>query len=341
MNIEVTDNQYILNNCEEVFQKLKGKSIFLTGGTGFIGKCLSESILYANNQLNLNVKLTILTRSPETFRKEFPEVSQQINIWKGDIRNFIFPEESFEYIIHAATDSSAKMNVENPLEIIDTIYTGTKNVLDFAKNQNVKNILFISSGAIYGKQPDDISSINETFQGGPDPLLPSSSYAEAKRLAEQLCSSYSRLYNMNIPIARCFAFVGPYLNLDANYAIGNFIRNGLNDETICITGNGEAMRSYMYVADLAIWLWTILLKGKGCEAYNVGGETPITIKNLAILVSNFFPGIRIEILNQMNNTDRNFNYIPNVSKAKKDFNFKKGISLHDAISKTINFYSGI
>ena len=338
MNIDIRDYQYILNECIDIFQILKGKSIFISGGTGFIGKWLIESISYANIELDLNIKLTILTRKPEVFKKEYPHLCNNITFLKGDIRNFDFPKDDFDYIIHAATEASAKMNFEQPLEIIDVIYTGTKHILDFAKVRNVKNMLFLSSGAVYGKQPCEILSLSETFQGGPDPLQPSSSYAEAKRLAEQLCSSYARLYEMNIPIARCFAFIGPYLNLDSHYAIGNFIGNGLRNETITITGDGKAERSYMYAADLAIWLWTILVKARSCDVYNIGAENAISIKDLAIMVSGFFPGTKIDILNQIRNTDRNQNYIPDVTKAKIEFGLKNGLWLKEAINRTISFY---
>jgi nucleoside-diphosphate-sugar epimerase len=341
MGIDLKDKQYIYDRCIGIFQSLKDKSVFISGGTGFIGKWFIESIIYANKEFSLNIKLTVLSRNPELFKRECPHLSQNINFLKGDIRNFDYPDTDYDYIIHAATDASAQLNFMQPIEIIDIIYAGTKRILDFAKGRNVKNTLFISSGAIYGAQPDELPGFPETYTGGPELLQPGSSYGEAKRLAEQMCFSYFRLYEMNISVARCFAFVGPYLKLDSHYAIGNFIGNGLKNESISIIGDGKALRSYMYAAELSIWLWTILINGKGCNVYNVGSENAISIKDLAILVSSFFPGTKIEILNQKRDTDRNQNYIPDLTKAKKEFGFNDFIPLKDAISRTIDFYKSI
>jgi nucleoside-diphosphate-sugar epimerase len=340
MKIAHSDLDYISEKLGKDLLLLKNSKIFITGGTGFIGKWLLESIIYANDQLNLDIKLTILSRNSKAFADEYPDIASQniLNFLVGDIRDFEFPNENFNFIIHAATEASSKMNIEDPLLMADVIVNGTRHVLDFALNCKTQKVLFLSSGAIYGKQPDNLEAFSEDFIGAPDPLDPGGSYALSKRMAEFLCATYARKYKINIPIARCFAFVGAYLPLEKHYAIGNFIRNGLNGQDITINGNGTPLRSYMYSADLVIWLLTLLLKGNSGEAYNVGSDVPISIKELALKVTEFFPGISVKILNQVRSTDRNQNYIPNINKAKTQFQFGEGISLTDSIFKTIQYY---
>ncbi len=331
---------YTLSKTRVLFTELSGKKILLTGGTGFFGKWLLESFLFAINNRSIDIQVYILSRNPEAFRNSFPHLCQNpcFTYLKGDITDFIFPDLDIDYIIHAATEASAKLNHEQPLVMIDSIINGTRSVLELARKKNVKRMLYISSGAVYGIQPDELRGFPENYSGAPNPLFPSSAYAEAKRNAELLCACYSKHYGIEIPVARCFAFVGPYLDLDAHFAIGNFIRNGLNGENIVIKGDGKPLRSYMYAADLVIWLLQILLEGRSCEAYNVGSDEAVSIKDLAYKVAAFFPGLKVELLNQTNPTDRNQNYIPDVTKFKKEFICNEPIDLEHAIQKTISYY---
>lgn len=344
--ISETDLKYILNSTSKILDDnlIKGSNIFITGATGFFGKWLLESFIYMNKELNLNVNICALSRNPENFLQQFPFYkNEKCLTWiKGDIRTFEFPKEQFEYIIHAATDADANLNAEQPLLMLDTITEGTRRILEFARKQSeLKAVLLTSSGAVYGKPPENITNIGETDCFYLDINNPGSAYAEGKRLSELYCSIYAKQYNMPVKIARCFAFVGPYLPLDKHFAIGNFIRDGLNGKNITIIGDGSPLRSYMYAADLVIWLWSLLLKGNSGEAYNVGSEKPISIKELAITIAGFFPGISVKILNQIRTTDRNQNYIPDVSKFKKKFNFNKDIELENAIQKTILHYQKV
>ena len=177
----------------------------------------------------------------------------------------------FDYVIHAATAVRADLISQNPLDMLDTITLGTRHVLDMAVQCNVKRVLLTSSGAVYGRQPCDISAMGEDYLGALDVADPLSVYGHGKRIAELLCRIYKQQYGIEIVIARCFAFVGPYLDLGIHFAIGNFIRDGLRGDPIKVSGDGTAVRSYLYAADLAIWLWTLLLKATSGQVYNVSG----------------------------------------------------------------------
>lgn len=340
--ISEEDLNTILENTCKIFRDdfVSRSNIFITGATGFFGKWLLESFVFLNRKLNLNSSLYVLSRDPKSFLEKYKFYEDEKNIiWiKGDIMTFEFPSQKIDYIIHAATDADATLNNDSPLLMLDTITEGTRRVLKFAQNQpELKAFLLTSSGAIYGKQPENVARIRENDSFYIDINHPNSAYSEGKRLAELYCSIFAEHYNIPVKIARCFAFVGPYLPLDKHFAIGNFIRDGLSSQNITIKGDGSPLRSYMYATDLTIWLWTILLKGDKGDVYNVGSDKAISIKELAMLIAGYFPEISVDILNQAHPTDRNQNYVPDVTKFKKKFNLSPKINLEEAILKSISF----
>lgn len=338
--ISEQDLQHVLDNVKDFAGQLKNKSIFVTGATGFFGKWLLETFIYINDKLSLNAKVCALSRSPESFLNEYPfyKTEASISFIKGDVQTFDFPSGDFQFIIHAATDADAKLNDENPLLMLDTITIGTKRILDFARTKSLKSFLLTSSGAVYGKQPADVTHIKEDESFFIDITNPASAYAEGKRIAELYCSIYHKKYNLPVKIARCFAFVGPYLPLDKHFAIGNFILNGLNKEDIIIKGDGSPYRSYLYAADLAVWLWTILLKGKENVAYNVGSDFSLNIKDTAKAVAESFNNsINYQIIGKPTNLPVQ-RYVPDICRANTQLGLQVEINLDDAIKRTCRFY---
>ncbi len=336
------DLEHILKYTSDLWEELRGNQIFITGGTGFFGRWLLESFIWANDNFKLNSSALILTRNYAAFKKEVPHLAQNpaINFHIGDVRNFTFPEGKFTHIIHAAATSAvATFNNEDQLVKFDTVFEGTRHTLDFAVHSNAKKFLLTSSGAVYGKQPPNITHISEEYCGAPEPTDPSASWGEGKRAAEFLCAYYSKKYDIETKIARCFSFVGPYLPLDIHYAIGNFIRDGLNGGPIQVKGDGKPFRSYLYAADLVIWLWTILFKGESCRPYNVGSEEAITIEELAFNVARCFPSpIEVRIAKTSDYDRPNDRYVP-MTLYSHELNLKQHICLEDGIKRTIEFYN--
>ena len=227
------------------------RRIFITGGTGFFGKSLLAAW---RDQPRPECELTILSRNPERFLLKFPEFSAlpHVRFLKGDVRNFTFPAEPFDEVIHAATPASATLEQENPEEMYSIIVDGTRHVIDFCRKSGVKRMLFTSSGAVYGPQEPEYERLAETH-----PCRPVTAYGKGKLAAEQLC------LESGIPtvIARCFAFIGPYLPLDIHFAAGNFLRDALENRPIIIRSDGRPLRSYLHSDDLVRFLWKLLETG--------------------------------------------------------------------------------
>jgi dTDP-glucose 4,6-dehydratase len=320
-----------------LWEQLRGGRIFVTGATGFFGIWLLETFAYANKELGLRAELVGLSRNPEAFFNKAPHLAGQegISFHQGDVRDFEFPEGDFSHVIHAGTTSSAPVP---PREMLDTIIQGTQRTLDFAVAAGTKRFLFVSSGAVYGKQPHEITHLPETYMGGPDTMEPSSAYGEGKRVGELFCAIYNKEYGLEANIARCFAFVGPHLPLDAHFAIGNFIRDALKGVPIKVK-DGTPYRSYLYAADLAIWLWTILFKGEACRPYNVGSDQEITIADLAKSISSMFGG-PVQLISTLscNLNPLASRYVPSVKSPYSKLGLRILISLDEAIRRTATWH---
>ncbi|MGA2535318.1 MAG: NAD-dependent epimerase/dehydratase family protein [Terracidiphilus sp.] len=337
--LDRVDLDHILLHTKPIWNAVRGKSIFISGGTGFFGAWLLESLAHCNRELDLNLSATVLSRDPAAFLNKMPHLSGELSIrmLQGDVRSFSFPEEDFDYVIHGAAPTTA-VTPGHHFDLLSTLLDGTRRMLALAQTRGTKRFLFVSSGAVYGRQPENLSHIPEDYLGGPDWLNLASTYAEGKRVCEQLCSLTAQESGIEFGIARCFAFVGPHLPLDQHFAIGNFIRDALAGKNIAIQGDGTPMRSYLYAADLVIWLWTMLLADCQPKAQplvlNVGSGEAISILDLAREVVNALaPTLSIEIARAVSGGPV-LRYVPDVQKAEAILNLRETIGLRDAIRRT-------
>lgn len=323
---------------DEAWHGLAGRRIFLTGGTGFVGKWLLATLAEANRRFALGVRATVLSRDPEAFRAAAPFLADAEGLeWvSGDVRDFDFPGGAFDTVIHAATDVVAKTA---PEEIFETCIGGTRRVLEFAAQAGARDFLLVSSGAVYGRQPPELESVPEHYTGAPDPLLPSSAYGEGKRAAEWLCAAAGARTGLQVRTARCFAFVGPYLPLDKHFAMGNFIGAALDEREIVIQGDGTPMRSYLHAADMSAWLWAVLLKGRAGAAYNVGAQTAISIGDLAHRVARVLgSSSNVRIVGTPDPARGAERYVPDHGLARSELGLAAPIPLDEAIERTARWH---
>src|SRR5450759_668269 len=331
------DLDHVLSHTEELWAPVRGERLFLTGGTGFVGTWLTESLLWANRRLSLGVSAVLLTRDPEAFRRRSPHLADDpaVSFCTGDGPTFLYPDGAFPLVVHAATERYFPPDVEHPASTLDRDLAATRRVLELAPPRGTRRLLFTSSGAVYGKQPPTLAHIPEDYPGAPLSTDANSAYGQGKRISEFLCGCYSQVYGLEATIARLFAFIGPHLPLDANYAAGNFLRDALGGGPIHIAGDGTPYRSYLYSADLAIWLWTILFRGQAARPYNTGSAQELSIAELARAIAReAAPAAEIRIAQTAAPGASAARYVPSIDRAGRELGLRVWIPLDEGIRRT-------
>lgn len=346
MNPLWRDLEQIRSGTEDLWEEMRGQRLFLTGGTGFFGTWLVESFCHINRELDLGARLTVLSRDPARFAVKAPHLVSDpaVTMLAGDVRSFVFPTGEFRYVIHAATETVAKPGQDEPLEMLATILGGTGRTLEFASQCGARKFLLTSSGAVYGKQPSEITHVPETYSGAPDSVDAASVYAEGKRASELMCALYqeraaARGVEFEAKIARCWAFCGPHLPLDAHFAVGNFIGDVLAGRPISIGGDGTPRRSYLYAADLMVWLWTILFRAPALVPINVGSGNDVSIRELAEVVAEVLaPGTRVRVAKEPVAGAPLARYVPDVKRAGELLGLRETVGLAEQIRRTAEWH---
>ncbi|HXB61741.1 MAG TPA: NAD(P)-dependent oxidoreductase [Acidobacteriaceae bacterium] len=327
--VATADLDHILQHVD--LSALRGERVFITGGTGFFGCWLLESFLHANRTLGLNAQATVLTRNPATFAEKAPHLANDstITLLAGDVKSYPFPAVHHAFVIHAATDSGGQQAHLTPSALRAAIVDGTRHTLRFAAATGARRLLYTSSGAVYGPQPASLTHIPENYAGR---ASDDNIYGSAKLESEELCLTQSNLESV---IARCFAFVGPHLPLDTHFAVGNFIRDAMAGTPLHIKGDGTPRRSYLYAADLMIWLWTMLLHAPAGRAYNVGSEESVSIAELAAATAAALrPGLEIQIAQKAIPNAPIAQYAPSTERARQELGLRTLVPLDEAIRRT-------
>lgn len=310
------DDLLCLPGLGSLAEHCANRHLLLTGATGFFGRWLL-ALLDELNRKGAGITVTVVSRNPNRFLDAQPHYRDcsWLRWVSADIRELRqLPGRPVELILHGAADTSAAAHAR-PLELFDTIIEGARRVLDLAVRNDGARVLFTGSGAQYGVLPTEGRATEEQGAACLSNRI-SSAYGEAKRAQETLGAIYAQAHGLEVVNTRCFAFAGPGLPLNAHFAIGNFVRDALSNDEIVLNSSGQAMRSYLHGADLAVWLLTLLLRGESGSAYNVGSDQAITIAELARrVIDRIAPGKRVRILGRGDDSGRSF-YVPDISRAR-------------------------
>jgi nucleoside-diphosphate-sugar epimerase len=317
-------------------QALDGAALYFTGATGFYGRWLLESLAYAKARLGIRMDVELLTRSRERTLDDLGGAIALLDatVTQGDVRSPPAPVRVATHVIHAATSTTtARAGTDDPRELRSIILDGTRAVL--ALHTHSPRLLFASSGAIYGPQPPHVDAMGEDAPMRARSDDPTQVYGAAKLEAEQECIDAARTCGGACVIARGFAFCAPYLPMDAHFAVGNFLAAAAADQPIQVRGDGTAVRTYLHGIDLAAWMWAMLARGRDGAAYNLGGDEPVSIADLAEQIGTMAhvpvhraavpaPSIRSR-------------YVPSVEKARAELGLTVSIPLEATLRRTFDW----
>jgi nucleoside-diphosphate-sugar epimerase len=326
------DLDTISGQIEPFIGGFENSKILVYGGTGFIGTWLIGGLLQANLEFSLNLRISIVTRNVLNAKEKFHSVCESLNFIECDLSDSE-PRENLvaDFVFLGSTPTRDSTGSSNFEAVIRASANAANHASKVMSNKFHKPfVLHLSSGAIYGKQPMDM-----TYRSESHPVLTSSSdaYIKSKLLIDDILvdSKVKGLINFNSP--RLFAFAGPLISLDEHFAVGNFIGDAIAGREIKVKGNPNTVRSYMYPTDLISILLKLIQSNPRGEI-NIGSDNPITLGNLAIMISNLASGVGVQI---PNSEELPNNYVPSVVNLRQEIWSSTFVSLDVALEKWISW----
>lgn len=331
------DLKSIIDDKNIDWKLLSNKNIYITGATGLIGRNLVNAILYANMNLEINCTIYAHVRNIEKARMLFEsQASDKLKFIVGDIQDEINCDEKIDYIIHAASQTASKKFIEDPVSTIDIAINGTRNVLNLAKKNNVDSFVYLSTMEVYGRPQTD-EKIDEKHSTDLNTMDVRNCYPISKRMCENLCACY----NVNSKVIRLTQTFGPGVEYNDGRVFAEFARCAIENRDIVLHTTGETKRSYLYTADAIRAIFTILLKGKNNEIYNVANEeTYCSILEMANLVKDKCTDGKINVNIEIEDINK-FGYIPklcmNLDTTKiQELGWKPKVNLENIYKKLIS-----
>lgn len=331
----------IAKQLKHLAGRLEGKTLVITGGSGFLGKYLVETIAYLNkNALEKKCKIISVDNYITSTSKHQPKKGKNyVKYIKHDVTKPLSILGKIDYIMHAAGIASPVYYQKYPLQTIDVAVTGARNMLELARKKRIKSLVYFSSSEIYGNPAPNSIPTKESYKGNVSSTGPRACYDESKRLGETLCMVYHRLYKTPIKIVRPFNIFGPGMNHQDYRVIPTFIYNALNNKPLPVHVSGKQTRTFCYISNAIVGFFKVLLSDKSGEIYNIGNDkNEINMNQLAHLVNRVFDN-KLEIKNvgypKNYPPDEPRRRCPDLSKIKKDLKYKVDVDLEEGLRRTV------
>lgn len=293
----------------KLFDDLCGSTVLITGATGLIGKSIIYKLLDYNRQVHVPIKIIAVVRSLDKAKKIFKE-DVNLDFWVTDICDLKPENRNADYIIHAASQTSSRAFIENPVETSVTALAGTINILEFARMNPVKGFAYLSSMEVYGAPTSD-EKISETRASNLNTMTVRSCYPESKRMCESLCASYMSEYRIPSKIIRLTQTFGPGVEYHDERVFAEFARCVIENKNIILHTSGDTKRNYLYTDDAVNAVLTVLLRGESGEAYNAANEsTYCSIYEMACLVAEKCAKKQIKVIIKADDNAERLGYAP-------------------------------
>lgn len=277
-------------NLDLPWEKLRGKSLMLSGATGLIGSFLVDVILEKNVMDNLNCTVYALGRNEAKAKNRFVRFADDPHFvfipYDAEFPLIRDDIETVNYILHLASHTHPMLYATDPIGTITTNIIGVQNLLEFAVAHHAVRFVFASSNEIYGENRGDVELFDEEYCGYINCNTLRAGYPESKRCGEALCQAYRVQKGLDVVVSRITRSYGPTMMMSDTKAISQFIKKGIAGEDIVLKSAGTQYYSYTYMADAVSGVLWILLAGKSGEAYNIAEEhSDIMLKDLAAIIA--------------------------------------------------------
>lgn len=280
------------------WDKLRGKTVLITGASGLIASYMMFTLLYLNDTRQLGIHVVALVRNGEKAQTQFDRLLDRadLTILVQDVTQPLLYSESVNFIVHAASQASPRFFRTDPVGTILANTVGTQNMLNLAVAQKSEGFLYLSTREIYGEFANDMDSIAENNYGALDPTLVRSCYPESKRMAETLCRAFSHQYGVPARVARIAHTYGPDWVMDNGRVWGDFISNVVRSQPIVLKSQGTMELAFTYISDMVAGLFLVLLDGLDF-AYNLSNtHASTTVRRLAELLADMYPDKSLQVV---------------------------------------------
>jgi dTDP-glucose 4,6-dehydratase/UDP-glucuronate decarboxylase len=340
-DVFVEDIRLIADDLSDFYDELEGKTVLVAGGKGFLGTYFVNVLNHVNETLSTPMKIVIMDNLI-TAKDKKNNLGSNVTLLKQDISESFDFQDKLHYIIHAASIASPPTYRKFPIETVDVNYQGTRNLLEIARKNKIKSMLFLSSSEIYGDT--EVIPTPESELGKVSCIGPRACYDESKRLAETISILYYQQYKVPVKIARPFNLYGPYLNLDDGRIIPDFMRDAIEKSEIVIHSDGSPTRSFCYVSDAIRAFFRLLFSNHDGIICNVGNDEEISVNGVAEMIQKIIEkpiSIKTIKSNDPNYTkDNPQRRCPDLSFIKKSVNYTPRINFEEGLKRVYNWYKG-
>ena len=332
----MVENEIYVNDLENIlkkelpWEKIEGKTFFITGATGLIGSCLVD-LLMRHNKANVICSVRNLKKAEDRFCNYL--YRENFSLFEYNLKDKLSVENQIDYIIHLASGANPFEFTNHPVETISDNFFGTYNLLEYAKENNIKRFMYVSSGEVYGEAVAEDTVFTEEYVGTIDSINVRSCYPISKKASEVLCASYLKECGVDSVIVRPCHIYGPTMTETDSRVSSYLIRLAVNNEDLLLKSDGKTVRSNCYIVDAISGLMHVLLLGKEGDAYNIASDKESSILEFAQTVSQV---ARVKVVFDIDKKIEKRSRAVLSNEKLKALGWREENNLFDGISKTIN-----